>query len=55
MVLTMGICLLLQPTPADVALAAAFGVLVAVLKRVGARCPSRAGWTPTCARWSRRW
>jgi len=41
MVLTMGICLVLQPTPADVALAAAFGVLVAVLKRVGAR------WTST--------
>jgi len=40
MILTMGICLILQPTWSDVALAAAFGLLVGVLSRFGAR------WTP---------
>ena len=41
LVLTVGICMVLQPTAGDLALAAAFGVLVAVLKRIGAR------WTST--------
>jgi uncharacterized membrane protein YjjP (DUF1212 family) len=41
LMLTVGICLVLQPTAGDLALAAAFGVLVALLKRVGAR------WTST--------
>ena len=36
-VLTVGICLVLQPTWGDLALAAAFGVLVGVLKLTGAR------------------
>ena len=39
-VLTTGICLVLQPTWDDLALAAVFGVLVAVLKRAGTRWTS---------------
>jgi uncharacterized membrane protein YjjP (DUF1212 family) len=39
-VLTVGICLVLQPTWADLALAALFGALVAVFKRVGGRWTS---------------
>jgi len=39
-VLTVGICLVLQPTWGDLALAALFGALVAVLKRVGGRWTS---------------
>lgn len=41
LVLTVGICLVLQPTPADLALAGLFGILVGLLKRVGQR------WTST--------
>lgn len=40
-VLTVGICLVLQPTPVDLAVAAGFGVLVGFLKRIGQR------WTST--------
>ena len=36
-VLTVGICLILQPTWSDVALAAVFGLVVGMLKLVGAR------------------
>lgn len=39
-VLTVGICLVLQPTWGDLALAALFGALVAVFKRVGGRWTS---------------
>jgi uncharacterized membrane protein YjjB (DUF3815 family) len=39
-VLTVGICLVLQPTWGDLGLAALFGALVAVLKRVGGRWTS---------------
>lgn len=39
-VLTVGICLVLQPTRGDLALAALFGALVAVFKRVGGRWTS---------------
>ena len=39
-VLTVGICLVLQPAWGDLALAALFGALVAVLKRVGGRWTS---------------
>jgi|RhiMetdeSRZDD1v2_1073273.scaffolds.fasta_scaffold323647_2 threonine/serine exporter ThrE len=38
--LTVGICLVLQPTWGDLALAGLFGALVAVLKRVGGRWTS---------------
>jgi uncharacterized membrane protein YjjP (DUF1212 family) len=34
-ILTVGICLMLQPTPDDLVLAAAFGAVVGVLKEVG--------------------
>ena len=40
MVLTVGICLVLKPTWGDLVLAALFGVLVGVMKRVGARWTS---------------
>ncbi len=40
MILTVGICLILQPTWSDVALAAVFGLLVGALSRFGTR------WTP---------
>ena len=40
LVLTVGICLVLQPTWGDLVLAALFGVLVGVMKRVGARWTS---------------
>jgi uncharacterized membrane protein YjjP (DUF1212 family) len=39
-VLTVGICLVLQPTWGDLVLAALFGLLVGALKLVGARFPS---------------
>ena len=39
-VLTVGICLVLQPTWGDLALAALFGALVAVLKLIGGRWTS---------------
>lgn len=39
-VLTAGICLILRPTAGDLALAAAFGAMVAVMKRAGARWAS---------------
>jgi uncharacterized membrane protein YjjB (DUF3815 family) len=39
-VLTVGICLVLQPTRGDLALAALFGALVAAFKRVGGRWTS---------------
>ena len=39
-VLTVGICLVLQPTWGDLGLAALFGALVAVFKRVGGRWTS---------------
>jgi uncharacterized membrane protein YjjP (DUF1212 family) len=41
LVLTVGICLVLQPTLADLAIAGFFGVLVGLLKRLGQR------WTST--------
>jgi uncharacterized membrane protein YjjP (DUF1212 family) len=37
MVLTVGICMVLQPTRDDLAAAAVFGILVALLKRLGGR------------------
>jgi hypothetical protein len=36
-VLTVGICLVLQPTVVDLALAGLFGITVGLLKRVGQR------------------
>jgi uncharacterized membrane protein YjjP (DUF1212 family) len=49
LVLTAGICALLEPTWGDLALAALFGVLVGLLKLVGARWASLEMIMPVCA------
>jgi uncharacterized membrane protein YjjP (DUF1212 family) len=48
-VLTLGICLLLEPSWGDLALAAAFGAFVGAFKLVGARWPSVQMITPVTA------
>lgn len=48
-VLVVGICLMLQPTPEDLLLAAGFGALVAVLKEVGGRSRSLISLIPVVA------
>jgi uncharacterized membrane protein YjjB (DUF3815 family) len=48
-VLTLGICLLLQPSWGDLVLAAAFGAFVGAFKLVGARWPSVQMITPVTA------
>ena len=52
MVLTVGICLVLQPTWSDVALAAAFGLMVGVLSRFGARWSTTQTLLPVAAAFS---
>lgn len=48
-VLTVGVCLILKPTWGDLALAAMFGVLVGVLKSIGARFASMEMMMPVVA------